>query len=153
MESNETPRIIAVIPVKRVSERVPNKNFRPFSKDGKSLIDLLLEKLAKVNRIDHIYISTNKDDIEINLTSNVSIIDRNEEYCNNITPWSDVIYNVVNSLPEKDNTIIMWCHTTTPLFNEYDNALEMFIGLEKSKFNSLVVVAVDRYDYFRTVVL
>jgi len=40
-------RIVAIIPVKEKSERVPSKNFKTFS-DEKSLLDILLEKLLKM---------------------------------------------------------------------------------------------------------
>ena len=52
-------RIVAIIPVKEKSERVPSKNFKTFCNE-KSLLDILLEKLLKVDLLDHIYISTNK---------------------------------------------------------------------------------------------
>ena len=37
-------RIVAIIPVKEISERVSKKNFRNFYK-GKSLLDILIGKL------------------------------------------------------------------------------------------------------------
>ena len=133
-------RIIAVIPVKENSDRVPNKNFRPFNSDGESLLDITISKLSRIEIIDHIYISTDKEDIKIVNNKKVSILNRNKKFCNNIIPWSDVIYNVIKSIPEAENTIIMWCHTTTPLFNNYEKALKTFLKLDPIKFNSLVVV-------------
>ena len=128
MHSSTNPRIIAVIPVKNISERVPNKNFRSFTKEGLSLLDLLITRLIKIDLIDHIYISTNKKDLNIS-DSKISVIKREEKFCNNITPWSDVIYNVVSSLPEKDETVVMWCHTTSPLFDNYNNALTKYLEI------------------------
>ena len=90
--------------------------------------------------IDHIYISTNKKDITIS-NSKISVLEREEQFCNNITPWSDVIYNVVSSLPEKDDTVVMWCHTTSPLFENYNKAIIKYLEICKSdRFNSLVSV-------------
>ena len=43
-------KIVAVIPVKEISERVKNKNFRSFNKNS-SLIDLLISKLKKCRYI------------------------------------------------------------------------------------------------------
>ena len=54
----EKNKIIAVVPVKKNSDRVNNKNFRKFYK-GKSLFDLLLEKLLSSKNINKIYISSN----------------------------------------------------------------------------------------------
>ena len=38
-------KIIAIVPVKERSERVPNKNFRKFTENGNSLLDLTINKL------------------------------------------------------------------------------------------------------------
>jgi len=50
-------KIVAVIPVKAVSERVESKNFRDFI-DGRSLFDILLSKLVESKVIDKIYVSS-----------------------------------------------------------------------------------------------
>jgi len=133
-------RIIALIPVKEKSERVPNKNFRPFNSRGESLLDITVNKLNKLNCIDHIYISTDKLDLNFNGDSNISIVKRDKVFCNNAVPWSDVIDNVINSIPEDDECIVLWCHTTSPLFNFYEKALSKFLHMDQINFNSLVVV-------------
>ena len=117
-------RTIAIIPVKKTSERVPNKNFKPFNSNGDSLLDITIKKLRDIEEIDHIYISSDKKDIKIKNKEKLSILERDKEYCNNITPWSDVISNIAETIPENDNSIIMWCHSTTPLFNSYSDSLK-----------------------------
>ena len=133
-------KVVAIIPVKKKSERVPEKNFKPFNSSGESLLEITIKKLEEVSEIDHIYISSNKKEINIKNKKNISIIKRDEIYCNNVTPWSDVISNVVENIPEKDDTIVMWCHTTTPLFNSYEQALKVFLEFSKKDYNSLVAV-------------
>ena len=140
MVSKHGNKIVALIPVKEKSERVPDKNFRKFTNDGISLLDLTLQKLSKIPNLDHIYISTDRQKINIPNNKNISILKRDKKYCNNVTPWSDVIFNVVSSIPEDEDTIIMWAHTTTPLFDFYSQALDKFINLDKEIFNSLVAV-------------
>lgn len=133
-------RIVAIIPVKEKSERVSNKNFRPFNADGESLLEITINKLKKVNQIDHIYISTNKKDLKIKNDSKITILSRDNTYCNNVTPWSDVIFNVASSIPESKSSIVMWCHTTNPLFNFYEEAINKFLSCRTNGFNSLVAV-------------
>ena len=133
-------RIVAIVPVKKTSERVPNKNFRPFNSNEDSLLDITINKLKEIKQIDHIYVSSDKKDIKIKNQKNTSIIERDKKYCNNIIPWSEVIGNIVESIPENDNTIIMWCHSTTPLFNSYGDALKKFLGFSGNDYNSLVAV-------------
>jgi N-acylneuraminate cytidylyltransferase len=50
------PKLIAVVPVRQGSERVKNKNFKPFG--GKNLLELKLEKLKQVQGIDAIVVNT-----------------------------------------------------------------------------------------------
>tara|TARA_Y100000589_G_C26957097_1_gene549013 strand:- start:259 stop:594 length:336 start_codon:yes stop_codon:yes gene_type:complete len=98
MSFNSNTKIVAIIPVKEKSERVPNKNFRKFTDDGVSLLDLTIKKLSKVNNLDHIYISTDKADLSNSNNKNITILKRDKDYCNNVTPWSEVIFNVFSSI-------------------------------------------------------
>ena len=107
-------RVVAVIPVKSISERVESKNFREFFA-GESLFDLLINKLRNSNEIDDIYISSNALDVKDRVEKlGCKFIQRADEFCN---------AHVADSIPEDDNTAIAWCHTTSPLFDEYDAAV------------------------------
>ena len=119
-------RVVAIIPVKATSERVKAKNFREFF-NGKSLFDLLLNKLLAASEIDQVYISSNVVDLKEKVEKlGCRFIKRIDSLCNNDAPWSDVIAHVVESIPEKNETVIAWCHTTCPLFNDYDDALYQY---------------------------
>jgi len=133
-------KIVAVIPVKAVSERVESKNFRDFI-DGQSLFDILLTKLIESKVIDKIYVSSDakniKDFIE---RKGCSFIERDKKFCNNQVPWSDVIAHVAESIPEKNDTVLCWCHTTSPLFDEYEQAIKDYKKSLKDGFDGLVSV-------------
>ena len=133
-------RLVAIIPVKKTSERVPEKNFRKFSDTGESLLDITINKLLRLKKLDHIYISTDKEGLDYSNKKNISIINRDKSFCNNITPWSDVIFHVASSIPEIEDTSVCWVHTTTPLFDFYEEAIEKFLSLDNENFNSLVAV-------------
>ena len=51
-------KLKVAIPLKTNSERVPNKNLRPFV-DGKSLFDIKAKQLLKVFSAKDIYVSCN----------------------------------------------------------------------------------------------
>ena len=135
-------RVVAVIPVKSISERVESKNFREFFA-GESLFDLLINKLRNSNEIDDIYISSNALDVKDRVEKlGCKFIQREDEFCNNNIPWSDVIAHIAGSIPEDDNTAIAWCHTTSPLFDEYDEAIQSYTASTKDgKFDGLVTVS------------
>jgi len=134
-------RIVAVIPVKQKSDRIENKNFREFS-DGLSLIEFKLKQVVDSNCFEKIYISSNSP-IAKNLSEKYGIhhIDRDDYYCSNDTSWSDVIHHVVTSLPEDDNTSVAWCHTTSPLFWRYKEAVKKYKEvLNSSDYDGLITV-------------
>lgn len=135
-------KIVAVIPVKHTSERVKSKNFRPFY-DGKSLLDIKIEQLMNTTNISDIYISSDSPDAKIACERyGVNFVPRDEGLCNNITPWSDVIHAVVNSLPVDDDTHVAWCHTTSPNFDCFNDAIDQYEACVKDgTHNGLVAVS------------
>ena len=138
-------KIVAVIPVKEISERVKSKNYRNFNKKN-SLLDILIKKLKKCKDISKIYISSNSKIVEkISTDNNCHYLSRDIKFCNNITPWSEVIYEVANSIPEKDQTILMWCHTTTPLFDNYSKAIKIY---KDKKFQNDGLISVEKFKKF-----
>ncbi len=133
-------RTVAVIPVKSVSERVESKNFRNFFNDM-SLFDLLINQLLDSEAFDDIYVSSNSISLEKKILSKgIKFIRRDDEYCNNEIPWSDVIAHVASSLPEKSETNLAWCHTTSPTFNSYKSAVDKYYEICKNGHDGLITV-------------
>ena len=138
-------KIVAVIPVKEHSERVPNKNIRKFY-NTMSLLDILITKLKKCKEISKIYISSNSKKINnISKKNKCFYLERDLRYCNNVTSWSEVIFEVVNNIPENENTVLMWCHTTTPIFDSYKNAISIY---KNKKFKNDGLISVEKYKRF-----
>lgn len=125
-------RTVAVIPVKQKSDRVENKNFKEFA-DGLSLIEFKLKQVIDSNCFDEVYISSNSPQAK-SLAEKYGInhINREDYYCSNDISWSDVIHHVISSLPEEDNTSVAWCHTTSPLFWNYSEAITKYKELMQS---------------------
>jgi len=135
-------RNVAIIPVKQKSERVEDKNFRDFF-NGESLLDIKINQLKKENLFDEIYVSSDSKDAKKSCDKHgIKYLKRDISLCNNITPWSEVIFEVVNSIPEPDATNVAWCHTTSPLFNRFNSCLEKYKNiLEKKEGNGVVAVS------------
>jgi len=131
---------VAVIPVKESSERVKDKNFREFT-DGLSITELKVRQLLESGVYDEIYISSDSEKArEIAEENGIIFIKRPVELCNNVVSWSDVIFHVVSSLPVNDNTSVSWCHTTSPIFKNYKDAVEKYHALDKNLYDGLVTV-------------
>ncbi len=135
-------RIVAVIPVKETSERVKGKNFKLFT-DNVSLLELKIQHLLSSSIFDEIYISSDSLKAEtIAKKYDIKFIKRDKFFCNNVTSWSDVIYNVVSSIPEEITSTIAWCHTTSPLFENYKEAIQTYKSIENNNdYNGLITVS------------
>ncbi len=140
-------KTVALVPVKSISERVKSKNFRDFF-NGKSLFDILLDKLIKSNVFDEIYISSNSLEAKEKATSlGLKFLQRDDSFCNNEVPWSDVIAHIAETIPEDKNTTLAWCHTTSPTFNRYDEAINTFHKLLESGSNDGLVSVIKSSDF------
>lgn len=130
----------AVIPVKQHSERVENKNFRSFLGE-KSLLDYKVEQLQKSGVYSDIFISS--DSIraaDCAKKYGIQHVERSVRYCDNLTPWSEVIVEVISKLPVEEGDAISWCHVTSPLFHDFGRAARKFDALEP-QYNGLFTVA------------
>lgn len=69
-------KITAVIPIRKGSQRVKNKNLRPFA--GKTLLEVKIESLSKSKLINEIIVNTDSDDA-------IEIVKRMKKYVNNLS--------------------------------------------------------------------
>jgi CMP-N-acetylneuraminic acid synthetase len=103
-------RNVVVIPAKRHSERVLDKNWRDFH-DGKSLVDLRIEA-ARAANADEIVVTTDRDMVpELRLGPDVVIHAREPALCGNVVCLHDLFENVLN---EYKDDLVFWAHPTSP---------------------------------------
>ncbi len=130
-------KLKVVIPLKTNSDRVPNKNLRPFV-DGKSLFDIKAEQLLKIFNPKDVYVSSENPDIELIVKKyGFNFLLRDINLTPNSAPWSDVIKEAVNAVD--DTSDIMWVQVTQPLFNEFENVLKTW-NENYNNIDSLAVV-------------
>jgi CMP-N-acetylneuraminic acid synthetase len=119
--------VVALLPMKANSERVPNKNFRDFA--GKPLFRWILDSLLEIDEIDLVVINTDAREI---LEQNglvdidrVLVRDRPEEICGDMVSMNLVIQNDVENVAADT---YMMTHTTNPLLTKSSmaNALKYF---------------------------
>ena len=130
--------LVAVVTVRKGSERVKNKNFKPFGK--KNLLIHKIETLKKIKELDEIIINTNSDKaIKIAKNLNVNFFKREEYYassnCTNSEFWSDIAKNT-------NSKYIMFTHCTNPMVKEstYREFIRAF-KKNKNKFDSFNTVS------------
>ena len=108
--------LVALLPLKAHSERIPGKNFRSFC--GKPLFRWMLDALLATNDIDLIVINTDaKAELETSgLKTNPRILvrERKPELCGDFVSMNAVIADDVKSVPAD---IYLMTHTTNPLLS------------------------------------
>ena len=138
--------LVAVVTVRKGSERVKNKNFKPFAK--KNLLIHKIETLKKIKELDEIIINTDSDKaIKIAKNLNVNFFKREEYYassnCTNSEFWSDIAKNT-------NSKYIMFTHCTNPMVKEstYREFIRAF-KKNKNKFDSFNTVSQVREFLFK----
>ena len=108
-----TDRIVALVPMRHDSERVPGKNYRPMA--GKPLYRHIVETLLAVPEVDRVVIDTDSDTIKRDAAKafpEVVVLDRPEHLRDGNIPMNDVLMNDVRQLPAE---LYLQTHSTNPL--------------------------------------
>lgn len=126
------------LPCRKGSQRIKNKNIKPFADIEGGLTKIKLLQIARLDIVDKIYLSTNDDEI-INIAQKLNIsklvIDQRSEYlCRNETTTDELITYVPTIIKEKH---ILWTHVTSPFINEDDylEAIQKYFSLINSDKN------------------
>lgn len=139
--------VTALVPCRAGSERVPNKNTRPFS--GSSLIQIKLEQLSLVPSIGRIIVST--DDPEVVSAcakfggKKVEVHQRDPEYAKDDTTTDDLCGYFADTLEFQH---LLWTHVTSPFVDEnvYQNAIDRYFdGLEAGNDSLLGVKQIREF--------
>jgi CMP-N-acetylneuraminic acid synthetase len=128
-----------VIPAKRSSSRVPDKNYRDFAK-GRSLLDILVTKLTAI--ADHpsdVYLSSEEESTkEVADKYGATYLPRARHLTENSYPFQSVVNEVCRQVPGDDD--LMWCHATDPFFTEYGAVVKTWQERDPETSDSIVVV-------------
>lgn len=107
-------RIVALLPMKANSERVPGKNFRSFN--GKPLFRWVLDELLAIEEIGLVVINTDARGLlrahDLGESDRVLIRDRRREICGDHVSMNLVIEDDVRAV---NGDLYVMTHTTNPL--------------------------------------
>ena len=126
-----TKGLVAVVPVRKGSQRVKNKNFKPFA--GKNLLIHKIEILKKISSIEEIIINSDADEAQkIAKDLNVKFKKREDYFasseCTNSEFWQHIAENT-------DSRYIMFTNCTSPLIKieTFKNIINTFEKLKSEK--------------------
>lgn len=137
-------KVAFFLPTRKGSQRVKDKNTRPFAGIEGGLMENKIKQLVAIKSIDEIIISSNDEDCisiaqKYSNDNRVKIIRRPENLCQDSTNLEDLICYVPTIT---DAQHILWGHVTTPLCDaqEYDKAIELYFSQIKNGYDSLIGV-------------
>lgn len=138
-------KIAFFLPTRKGSERVKNKNTKPFAGIEGGLIENKISQLVDSKMIDEIILSTNDETcVEIaqkyaKNDARIRIIPRPEELCLSTTNLQDLIC-YVPTITDADH--ILWGHVTTPLAgaDQYDAGIQLYLEKISEGYDSLIGV-------------
>ena len=122
------PNMVALVPMRHKSERVPEKNYRPLA--GKPLYTYILETLRKCPEIDQIVVDTDSPIIRQGIEDafpEIALINRPEELRGGDVPMNDVL---VHDVSQVNSTYYLQTHSTNPLLraDTISSAITAFIA-------------------------
>jgi len=135
----------AVIPIRKGSQRIPNKNFKDFY-NGKSLLELKIESLKEIELIDNIVVNTDSEiAIEIAKKLGVSYFRREDYYASSKVSQSEFFRNLAETT---DTDIIIHTPCTSPLIKKETiiDAINRFNISENDSCNSVGIVKEYLWD-------
>jgi len=143
-------KIVALLPMKGTSERVPNKNLKTFN--GKPLYHYVMETLLKSKLIDLVVVNTDsallKSDILLNFKERVQVVDRNINVCGNYVSMNKVLEQDITSI---NSEIYIQTHSTNPLLKveTIDKAIEkMHFFLKTKESDSIFAVSKTQKRFY-----
>lgn len=119
-------KVVAMVPIKLNSERVKEKNLRPFC-DGKPLVKFILEALIKCEKIDDVYVYCSSERIKEYLIDGVKFLKRPEFLDENTSNCNDIIREFMKEV-EADYYVVS--HATAPFTKSesIDRCIEAVVG-------------------------
>lgn len=123
---SSSPKIVAVVPMKLNSSRLPQKNIKPFT-NGKPLCWYILTTLLKVSAVNEIYVYCSNDIITDYLPQGIGYLKRSEHLDLDTTSMSEVLRAFADDVPAD---IYLMTHTTAPFISvgSIEKGLEMVVS-------------------------
>ena len=123
---------ICIIPARGGSKRIPRKNVKPFN--GTPIIEVTIKKLLDFNFFNHIFVSTEDDEIaEVAKAAGAAIIERPNKLADDFTTTRQVIAHGIKAIDATDFSHV-YCVYPTSVFIAKDNIKQGAYPLMKQRF-------------------
>lgn len=131
--------ITAVIPVRKGSRRLKNKNVSSFG--GKNLLTYKINQLQQVSAISSIVVSSDCEEMLLMAQSHgASIHHRADEFCDEKSqPFGSVVAHICKNI---EGNHVLWATCTSPLVEprDYADAISTYLRQIENGYDSLMSV-------------
>lgn len=133
------------LPCRKGSQRVPDKNIRPFAGYPHGLIEIKLKQLLACTRIDTILLSSNDErilDFAAGYAEERLSIDHRPDWLGSSDTTTDQLIQYVPSVIAEGD--ILWTHVTSPFMDEaqYDHMIDLYYRNLSKGYDSLMTAKV-----------
>lgn len=133
--------VTAFLPCRKGSERVKNKNIRPFAGYEKGLLQIKLSQLIQSKSIHRIVLSTNDEsilDYANSLRDEKVKLHKRDEVLSSSKTSTDELVSLAEELVGSGH--ILWTHVTSPFVTSerYDSIIDMYFNKLRAGYDSLM---------------
>ena len=128
---------LAIIPARKNSKRIKNKNLQKINK--KTLIDITIDEVLKVKKIDHIAVTSDSEKIlDIAKNNKLIAIKRPSALSKDTSPTEDALLHTIYSLEQKEiffkNIILLQPTSPQRTAKDINDCINVY---EKKRANSI----------------
>lgn len=138
-ETTQIPKIIALVPMRHTSERVPGKNYRLLA--GKPLYAHIIEALLACPEISGVVVDTDSPVVMQGLRENyprVTVLERPEHLRDGMIPMNEIL---LHDTAQVEADFYLQTHSTNPLLRSetLSQAVQAFLS-QREQYDSLFSV-------------
>ena len=135
--------VVAVVPVREGSQRINEKNFRPFA-GYPTLVHQKIAHLKDVGCFEHIYISSDSERVRrIAEECGAEYLPRDPYMCTSAARWDEVVVSIMGDVP--GNPHVAWAMVTSPLFTNYGPPVADYLAARDCHDSLVAVKKVREY--------
>lgn len=127
-------KVVALVPIKLNSQRLPHKNILPLA--GKPLCWHILDTLCQVDKIDEVYVYCSDEEVVKYIPAQAIFLKRDKELDGDLVKGFDIYRKFI---AEVDADVYVLAHTTSPFIKKssIENAIEKVLqGENDSAFSA-----------------
>lgn len=127
--------IKALIPVRAGSQRVKNKNIRPFA--GTSLLEIKVKQMLRIKELDSVVVNSENDEmLDLAKQLGAETVKRDDYFASSTVPINEVYKNMCENI---HTDVVVYANVTNPLLKDetVSRAIHAFYQAKENGFDTL----------------